>query len=160
MPLASFARHAARFLGLAATAVILAGSTARADTSGPERVAIIPVATQKLDNATGGLGGYTITANGVTDYWSTVKSGTITFVAFVFPGASVTQDIGMTVYAPDGKTQVYTYTFKAQQMTVVGSWFTFPADGDYSLPGTYWAVVTANGQEIGRIPLILAPAST
>jgi hypothetical protein len=160
MPSVTFARHFARVLLIASGAIIVSATAVRADTTSAEHAAILPVISQTLGNATGGYGGYTVTANGVTDYWSTVKSGTITLVVFVFPGAEVTQDITLTVYAPNGTTQVYAYTFKAQKIPVIGSWFTFPAEGDYSLPGNYSVVVTANGAEVGRIPLVLAPAST
>jgi hypothetical protein len=119
-----------------------------------ERASIFPVVNQFLGPAVNSIPGYSIYANGVSDFWQTSASQTVNFVAFVFPGKQVTQDITFTVLPPAGDTPVYTYTFKAQSIGVVGTWFTVGASGDYSKAGVYTVEVTADGAEIGSIPIV------
>lgn len=122
-----------------------------------ERASILPCARCQVGPADRTAAGYTIQANGVTDYWLTAKQGTIDFVVFVDPGHNVTQDITFALWPPGGADQPLTeYTFKHVDIPVEGLWFQIPAQGDFSVPGTYTAAVYANGQSIGDIPVVLA----
>jgi hypothetical protein len=157
---ARFTRFASSLLIAGATAVALAASYVSASADITERAAIIPVATQKLGGDASSGAGYSIDAKGISGFWSTTKSGTVTFVVFVFPGVPMkAQDITLVVVAPDGKTVVSTYTFKAQQISLSGSWYTFPQTADYSAAGIYQVVVTSDNVVIGSIPLVFAPAT-
>jgi hypothetical protein len=155
---ARFTRFASSLLVVGATALLLAVSYVPASADITERAAIIPVATQKLGGDASSGAGYTLNATGISGYWSTTKSGTVTFVVFVYPGVPMkAQDITLMVVAPDGKTVVSTYTFKAQQIGLSGSWYTFPQTADYSAAGIYQVIVTSDSVVIGSIPLVFAP---
>jgi hypothetical protein len=117
------------------------------------------VINQFLGPSVNNLPGFSIYANGISDYWQTASPGSVTFAVFVYPARQVTQDITFTVMPPSGDKAVYAYTWKAQAIGVVGSWFTVVATGDYSNAGVYSAIVTADGQEIGRIPVVFAAPS-
>lgn len=126
-----------------------------------ERAAIIPLTNAFVGPAVNSGAGYSMYANGISDYWSTASSATVSIAIFVYPGRQVTQDIEFKMMPPDGANPVYAYTFKNQTINVVGSWYTVGAVGDYSKAGVYNAIVTANGEEIGRIPIVFtAPPST
>jgi hypothetical protein len=144
--------------GCVAAAAAIALSTASAGAAPTERASIIPLVNQFLGPAVGDQPGFSMYGNGISDYWATSASQTVSFAVFVFPGKQVTQDITFSVMPPTGDTPVYTYTFKAQSISVTGSWFTLAAAGDYSKAGTYSAVVTADGTEIGSIPIVFAPS--
>jgi hypothetical protein len=137
---------------LAAAAVAL--GTTQAQAASVERASIIPLVNQFIGGAVNSLPGYSLYANGISDYWATASSATVSFAIFVFPGRQVTQDIGFSVLPPSGQTPVYSYTFKQQNILPIGTWYTVGAVGDFSKEGVYNAIVTANGQEIGRIPVV------
>ena len=119
-----------------------------------ERASIIPLVNQFLGPAVNNIPGFSIYANGISGYWVASSSATVSFAVLVFPGRQVTQDIVFSVMPPDGKKPVYSNTFKSQSIGPVGTWFTVSAVGDYSVAGVYNAVVTADGTEIGRIPIV------
>jgi len=119
-----------------------------------ERASIVPLVNQFLGPSVNNIPGFSIYANGISGYWAASPSATVSFAVFVFPGRQVTQDIGFSVMPPDGKKPVYSNTFKSQSIGPVGTWFTVSAVGDYSAAGVYEAIVTADGAEIGRIPIV------
>jgi len=119
-----------------------------------ERASIVPLVNQFLGPSVNNIPGFSIYANGISGYWVASPSATVSFAVFVFPGRQVTQDIGFSIVPPDGKKPVYANTFKAQSIGPVGTWFTVSAVGDYSAAGVYEAIVTADGTEIGRIPVV------
>ena len=133
--------------------------SARADSASVERASIVPLVNAYIGNAVNNVQGFSMYANGITDYWSTASTATLSFAVFVFPGRQVTQDIGFAVLPPDGGKPVYSYTFKAQTIGALGTWYNITAEGDFSKAGTYTAIATADGAEIGRIPVVFtAPA--
>lgn len=138
------------------TMLAIPAAPARAATA--ERAAIVPVTNQYAGNGLNSAVGFSLFANGISAYWATANPQTVNFFVFVSPTQQVTQDVTFSVFAPGGKT-VYTYTFKAQSITVTGTWFMIAASGDYSQTGIYRAAVTANGEEIGSLSIVLAPAS-
>jgi len=140
---------------LIALAGVAAATPVPMPAGGVERAEILPVAQATAGPATGGSGGFAINANGVTDYWSPTTPD-VNFIVFVFPTTATTQDIRFTVLAPDGKRRIFTYTFKAQKLALMGNEYTFAAKGDYSKLGIYTAVVDAGGAEIGRVPVVVA----
>ena|SRR5438552_5552810 len=121
-----------------------------------ERAAIIPLVNAYLGPAVNNLPGFSLYANGISDYWATASAATVSFAVFVFPGRQVTQDIGFSVMPPEGQKPVYTYAFKSQKITPMGTWYSIAATGDFSKAGIYNAIVTADGQEIGRVPILFA----
>jgi hypothetical protein len=144
------ALFAASSIGFAIAPV--AGATA-------ERASIIPLVNQFLGPSVNNIPGFSIYANGISGYWVASSSATVSFAILVFPTRQVTQDIGFSVMPPNGNKPVYTNTFKAQSIGPVGTWFTVSAVGDYSAAGVYNAIVTADGTEIGRIPLVFTAPS-
>ena len=150
-------RHFGVWIAFALFAIAAWGAPASA--ASQERASIIPLVNVYLGPAVNNLPGFSLYANGISDYWATSSSATVSFAVFVFPGRAVTQDIGFVVLAPDGKTNVYTYAFKSQKIGENGNWYSIAAVGDFSKAGVYNAIVTADGQEIGRIPILFsAPA--
>jgi hypothetical protein len=120
---------------------------------------IVPASSFAVDNSlgygtVGSACGYSLIANGITGYWSTVKQGTMNFIVFIFPAQqAVTQQVGVQITAPGGAT-VYTHAFAPQKISYEGTWFSVSATGDYSVPGTYTVSVYADNALIGQIPLV------
>jgi hypothetical protein len=125
----------------------------------PEVAAIVPVSSFAVGNALccGTIGssyGYSLNANGITDYWDTSNPGTINFVVFVYPGQpSVTQRIGVQITSPSGAV-VASNTFASQKMGYEGDWFSWSAKGNFSAPGVYTVTASADHTAIGHIPLV------
>jgi hypothetical protein len=127
----------------------------------PEVAAIVPVTSYAVGNSLccGSIGagyGYSLYANGITDYWGTGNPGSIDLIIFVYPAQqSVTQQILVQITSPAGKV-VHSTKFAPQKIGYAGTWFSLIAKGNYGTPGTYTVSVSADGTVIGQIPLVFA----
>jgi hypothetical protein len=130
----------------------------------PESAAIVPVSSFSVGNSlccgSNGAGyGYSLYANGITDYWSTANPGTVDLIVFVYPGQqNVKQRIAVQITSPSGAV-VYSNKFAAQSMGYEGDWFSLIAKGNYGTPGVYTVSVSTGKTVIGHVPLVFAPPS-
>jgi hypothetical protein len=125
---------------------------------------IIPAAEVAVGNALsggdGGVGnGYALSANGVNNYDATCTGKCYYhFVFFTFTNAAVTASLQFKILGPTGAT-VYSYTFRSEKVPVGTDWFTINAEGNFSMPGTYEALVygtSATTTLLGSVPLLFA----
>jgi len=100
--------------------------------------------------------GYSLSANGISNNWTTTSSGTVEFVIFVFSNNNglYSDTVRFKVLSPSGGS-VYQYTWKPQNIKYY-SWYTTQAKGNFSTAGEYVTEVYVKNVLIGSMPLMFS----